>query len=78
MTKESNEDMRAIQKLLEKGMLFPITFSETKCSFFFWQGIIRPVVDSTYEFEDALEAYDRIMSLRAVGKVVVKIDPTCN
>ena len=46
--------------------------------YFFLQGIIKPVVDSTYEFEDVLEGYDRIMTLRAVGKVVVRIDPTCN
>ncbi|KAF8810131.1 NAD(P)-binding protein [Phlegmacium glaucopus] len=58
-TKQSNEDMRAIQELLERGA-------------------IKPVVDSTYEFEDALEAFDRILTSRAVGKVVVKIDPTCN
>jgi len=59
LTNPSNEDMRAIQELLERG-------------------IIKPVVDSIYDFEDAIEAYDRIMSLRAVGKVIVKIDPTCN
>jgi hypothetical protein len=39
-------------------------------------GSLKPVVDSVYEFEDALKAYDRILSYRATGKVVVKIDPT--
>jgi NADPH:quinone reductase-like Zn-dependent oxidoreductase len=38
-------------------------------------GKIRPVVDSVHEFEDALMAYERIMSNRAKGKVVVSIDP---
>jgi NADPH:quinone reductase-like Zn-dependent oxidoreductase len=32
------------------------------------------VVDSVYEFEDVLSAYDRIMTSRATGKVVVKVD----
>ncbi|KAF8162895.1 hypothetical protein B0H34DRAFT_299067 [Crassisporium funariophilum] len=39
-------------------------------------GAIKPIVDSTYQFEDALKAYDRIMSSRAVGKIVVKVDRT--
>ena len=26
-------------------------------------------------FEDALKAYDRIMTKRATGKVIVKVDP---
>lgn len=32
------------------------------------------MVDSVYKFEDALSAYERIMTLRATGKVVVKVD----
>lgn len=32
-------------------------------------GKIRPLVDSVYEFEDALKAYERILSGRATGKV---------
>lgn len=38
------------------------------------QGRITPVVDSVYDFKDALRAYDRIKTGRARGKVVVKID----
>lgn len=41
-------------------------------------GQLRPIVDSVHEFESALEAYDRIMTSRATGKVVVKIDPSVN
>jgi D-arabinose 1-dehydrogenase-like Zn-dependent alcohol dehydrogenase len=41
-------------------------------------GSLKPVVDSVYEFEDALKAYDRLLSHRATGKVVVKIDPIVN
>lgn len=39
-------------------------------------GEVKPPVDSVHNFEDALNAYDRIKSGRATGKVVVKIDPT--
>ena len=39
-------------------------------------GKARPLVDSVYPMEDALKAYERLMTKRATGKVVVKIDPT--
>lgn len=39
-------------------------------------GKIRPLVDSVYAFEDVLKAYERVMTKRATGKVVVKVDPT--
>ncbi|KAK0192865.1 hypothetical protein F5146DRAFT_1102619 [Armillaria mellea] len=38
------------------------------------EGKIKPVVDSVYEFKDVLSAYERIMTSRAKGKVVVKVD----
>ncbi|KAF8610456.1 NAD(P)-binding protein [Ceratobasidium sp. AG-I] len=37
-------------------------------------GQLKPLVDSVYSFNDALSAYDRILSHRAKGKVVVTID----
>lgn len=37
-------------------------------------GALRTYVDSTYEFESALDAYDRIMTSRATGKVIVKVE----
>ncbi|KAI0639459.1 NAD-P-binding protein [Trametes polyzona] len=40
------------------------------------EGKVRPLVDSVFAFEDAPKAYDRLMSKRATGKVVVKVDPT--
>ncbi|OJT04698.1 Zinc-type alcohol dehydrogenase-like protein C16A3.02c [Trametes pubescens] len=40
------------------------------------EGKIRPLVDSVYAFEDALKAYERILTNRATGKVIVKVDPT--
>ncbi|XP_006458527.1 hypothetical protein AGABI2DRAFT_190805 [Agaricus bisporus var. bisporus H97] len=36
-------------------------------------GSVKPIVDSVFEFDDVLKAYERIMSKRATGKVVVKI-----
>ncbi|ETW85496.1 quinone oxidoreductase 6 [Heterobasidion irregulare TC 32-1] len=38
-------------------------------------GKVKPVVDSVHAFDDAINAYDRITSMRATGKVVVKVDP---
>jgi NADPH:quinone reductase-like Zn-dependent oxidoreductase len=40
------------------------------------QGKIKPVVDSVFAFEDTMKAYERIMTNRAKGKVVIKVDPT--
>ncbi|KAI0375056.1 NAD-P-binding protein [Pilatotrama ljubarskyi] len=40
------------------------------------EGKIRPLVDSMFAFEDALKAYERLMTKRATGKVVVKVDPS--
>lgn len=44
----------------------------------FMVGSVKPIVDSVFEFEDALKAYDRLMTGRATGKVVVKVDPSVN
>ncbi|KAF8968383.1 hypothetical protein BDZ97DRAFT_432692 [Flammula alnicola] len=41
-------------------------------------GSLKPIVDSVYEFDDVVKAYDHIMTGRATGKVVVKVDPTIN
>jgi NADPH:quinone reductase-like Zn-dependent oxidoreductase len=38
------------------------------------KGKVRPVVDSTFELDDALQAYERLMTNRARGKVIVSID----
>ena len=39
-------------------------------------GKVKPLVDSVYSFEDTLKAYERLMTSRATGKVIVKVDPT--
>lgn len=38
-------------------------------------GKVKPRVDSVYPFEDALKAYERLLTGRATGKVVIKVDP---
>ncbi|KAH9841922.1 uncharacterized protein C8Q71DRAFT_700158 [Rhodofomes roseus] len=38
------------------------------------EGKIKPLVDSVYNFEDVLKAYERLMTGRATGKVVIKMD----
>ena len=37
-------------------------------------GVLRPYVDSTFEFGSALDAYDRLLTGRATGKVIVKVE----
>lgn len=37
-------------------------------------GSLKPLVDSVYSFEDVHDAYARLMSHRATGKVIVKVD----
>ncbi|KAM0787822.1 hypothetical protein ACM66B_003876 [Microbotryomycetes sp. NB124-2] len=37
------------------------------------KGTVKPLVDSTYKFEEALKAYERQMSSRAKGKVIVQV-----
>ncbi|KZT69073.1 NAD(P)-binding protein [Daedalea quercina L-15889] len=39
------------------------------------EGKVKPIVDSVYSFEDTLKAYDRLLTSRATGKVVIKVDP---
>ena len=36
---------------------------------------MKPLVDSVYRFDDALKAYDRLMSKRATGKLIVTVEP---
>ncbi|CAF4433888.1 unnamed protein product, partial [Adineta steineri] len=33
------------------------------------EGAMKAVIDSTYKFTDALDAYDRLMSRKVTGKV---------
>ena len=40
------------------------------------EGKLKPVVDAVYEFNDVMAAYERLMTSRARGKVVIKVDPS--
>lgn len=40
---------------------------------YFAEGKLKATVDSVYAFEDALKAYDKIMSRRARGKVTINV-----
>ncbi|KAJ2925209.1 hypothetical protein H1R20_g11890, partial [Candolleomyces eurysporus] len=40
------------------------------------EGKVKPLVDSVFKFDDALSAYDRIVTSRATGKVIVQVDPS--
>lgn len=68
------EDLEAIRDLLAEGTYFDsevsTPFSANNSSI----GKIKPLVDSVFEFGDALKAYDRLLTSRAKGKVVVKVD----
>ena len=35
---------------------------------------MKPLVDSVYSFEDTLKAYERLLTGRVTGKVVIKVD----
>lgn len=38
------------------------------------QEAFKAVIDSTYKFTDALDAYDRLISRQAIGKVVIEVN----
>ncbi|TFK27372.1 quinone oxidoreductase [Coprinopsis marcescibilis] len=37
------------------------------------EGKVKPLIDSVFSFEDVLKAYERLITQRATGKVVVKV-----
>ncbi|KAH7108478.1 zinc-binding dehydrogenase-domain-containing protein [Auriculariales sp. MPI-PUGE-AT-0066] len=39
------------------------------------EGKLKPVVDSVFEFDDVLNAYEKLMGGHAKGKVVVRVNP---
>jgi len=38
------------------------------------EGSLKAVIDSTYKFTDVLDAYDRMMSRKVTGKVVIEVN----
>lgn len=39
----------------------------------FFTGVITPVTDSEYPFEATVAAFERLMSNRATGKVLIRV-----
>lgn len=74
---ESPEELERVTKFIEEGK--PVFFGENmhrNIDYEPLEGKFKPIVDSVYEFDNVLGAYDRLMTKRATGKVVVKVDPT--
>ena len=67
----SKEDLRALEALIASG---ECNFCGVAHQAHSVPGKVIPVVDSVYKFDDALLAYNKLMSGRARGKVVIAID----
>jgi hypothetical protein len=70
--------METLNKLAEEGLLplHPLYYllshvTTPLCSDAI--GKLKPLIDSEHAFEDVLRAYERIMSNRARGKVIVNV-----
>ena len=75
--KPVHEDLEAFAKLVEEGMSRPVlALLSAMAHTSLHVGKVRPLVDSVYAFEDVLKAYEKLMTKRATGKIVVKVDPT--
>lgn len=73
--KPVQKDLQDFAKLVEEGMHFLNLLLDMSCTDVL-PGKIRPLVDSVHAFEDTKKAYERLLSQRATGKVVVKVDPS--
>lgn len=70
----SREIMDSVQALIADGTYsFPFLPSKRPSDRII-TGTVQPRVDSVHEFEDVLKAYERIMSLRATGKIIVRVE----
>lgn len=77
MLEHDSGDLRQIAELIEQGEHASIahTLLIRKTNTNVLLGKLKPTVDSVYALEDTLKAYERLMSHRAKGKVVVRVDP---
>ena len=77
MKQPTPDQMKPFAQLIAEGTSHgvihpvPVHADISRCS----TGKVKPVVDSTFAFEDVQKAYERILTKRACGKVVVKVDP---
>ena len=73
LVKHNDEDLKEIQKLLADGVALENLTNYILILLIL--GSLKPNVDSVFAFEDAIEAYNCLLTGRATGKVVVKVDP---
>ena len=68
-------NLQAVCDTINEGSFFPwaALFLLPCPHVCFVSGKVVPIVDSVYEFEDVLEAYDRLMSDRSRGKLVIHV-----
>ena len=68
------EDLYAIRDLIQEGGLSNGSIMQQSL-IGVRIGKLRPTTDSIYAYEDVLQAYDKLMTKRTRGKVVVRVDP---
>jgi hypothetical protein len=66
----TRENMDELCDFVDRGRLtssLPFSFADP------YLGVIVPMVDSQYDFEEAVDAFERLMSNQATGKVIVRV-----
>ena len=68
----SAELLTEIAKMIVDGT---ISMALSPHSFFVhpYAGKVKPVIDSVYKFDEVYSAYDKLMTKRARGKVVIEV-----
>lgn len=75
MVKPKQEDLKRLHAYFSEGQFTDSCLrSARRCLTLSHIGKIKATVDSVYAFEDALKAYDKIISGGARGKVTVNVD----
>lgn len=69
-------ELQDIQKMVAEGVSRPL--SPVSLNLILLPGSVKPIIDSVFAFDDVLKAYERIMTSRAKGKVVVVVDESIN
>lgn len=65
-------ELEALQKLIAEGPLSSHFTCLILSNMVRPLGKVKPVVDSVWKFEDALKAYEKLMTNRARGKIIVE------
>ncbi|KAI0818932.1 hypothetical protein BC629DRAFT_1278810 [Irpex lacteus] len=70
------DDFKKFDQYVIDGKAYTIFHLGLSLTIYRHAGKVKPVVDSVFAFEDVQKGYDRVLSQRASGKVVIKVDPT--